>query len=91
MDNKEIAVSLVALTEVLKKSELFLEETYISLQGVTRAVDNAELMGWKDQSYTAFKDSFEDIKYGIKGALREVEDTLIPTLKKHIDFIENFK
>lgn len=89
MDTK-IAISLTALTEILKKSELFLEDTSIALGNVNRAVYNAEVLGWNDSSYSKFKDDFDNLQKNIKDSLRDFEETLIPGIKKKIEYLKDF-
>lgn len=89
MDTK-IAVSLTALTEILKKSELFLEDTAMALGNVNKSVYNAEILGWNDNSYSKFKDDFDNLQKNIRDSLRDFEEVLIPSLKKKIEYLKDF-
>jgi hypothetical protein len=88
--DRRISVSQEAVNEILKRSNILLEETSILLNGASKSVMNAEIQGWSDMNYIKFKDDFDNAERTIKDGLKQFEDILIPELKKILHSIEDF-
>lgn len=86
----DIHVSQESVQNILKKMRVFVEDSNSLLSSVKRAVMEAELNGWKDESYFKFKDEFENMTRKYTDAIKETEDNLIPRLNHINSAIDNF-
>lgn len=86
----DIHVSQESVQNILKKMRVFAEDSNNLLSSLKRAVMEAEINGWKDESYYRFKDEFENMSRRYSDALKEAEDNLIPRLNHINAAIDNF-
>ena len=86
----DIHVSQESVQNILKKMRVFVEDSNNLLFSLKRAVMEAEINGWKDESYYRFKDEFENMTRRYSDGLKEAEDNLIPRLNHINAAIDNF-
>lgn len=86
----QINVNSTSVSNVLKKLNLLSEELRLIISDVDKTIDNAELEGWNDAQYFAFKESFYDSKSLMINGVKRVEEDLIPTLRKILRSAEEF-
>ena len=79
----DIHVSQESIQNMLRKLKIFAEDSATLLMTSKRALAEAEISGWKDESFFRFKDEFED-------AIKEVEENLIPRLNHINTVIDSF-
>ena len=87
---KNIVVSEEAVNDILKKILIMIEEVQILTNQSNRSVSAAELQGWNDMNYIHFKDKFDNAERQIKEGIKEMEEVLVPDLKKILNSIEDF-
>lgn len=87
---KRISVDETAITEILKKTIALVDDTYISLNGVSRMLSNAETQGWDDDSYVKYAEMYQQQEKRIRDTLRELEEVSIPELKGILRSINDF-
>jgi len=87
---EQITINLVAVQNILRKLRTLSEEAHILVSETDKTIQNAELEGWNDSKYHAFRDQFLDTKTLFSGAIKRIEEEHIPSLKKIIRAAEDF-
>ena len=86
----DIHISQESVQNILKRLRIFVEDSNSLLASVKKAVIEAEINGWKDESYFRFKDDFENMSRRYVDSIKEAEDNLIPRLNHINAAIDNF-
>ena len=86
----DIHISQESVQNILKRLRIFVEDSNSLLAAVKKAVIEAEINGWKDESYFRFKDDFENMSRRYADSIKEAEDNLIPRLNHINAAIDNF-
>ena len=87
----QITINVVAVQNILRKLKALEEEARMSLAETDKTIQNAELEGWNDAKYHAFRDQFFDTKGLFNSAIKRIEEEHIPALKKIIRSAEDFQ
>ena len=88
--SKNISVNEESLLEIMKKLNTLNEETVIHLNSVSKTIDFAEMEGWNDSNFLKFKEDFHNVDRLLKDGLRNLEDNLIPELKRILLLLEEY-
>ena len=86
----DIHVSQESIQNMLRKLKIFAEDSASLLMTSKRALAEAEISGWKDESFFRFKDEFENMSRKYADAIKEVEENLIPRLNHINTVIDSF-
>lgn len=88
--DKKISVSEEALAEIAKAMSIMVEETYMHLGNLHRAIDSAEMEGWTDIKFIKFRDEFLNADRLYKEGNSYLEDILMPEIKRIQILIEGY-
>jgi len=77
-----------SVIDVYRKMSKFLDEAREGLMELQKAIDIAEMEGWRDKNYHMIQDQFEVAKKNIKDGLDELEDMSMPIIRELMKDIE---
>ncbi len=77
-----------SVIDVNRKMGVFVEESRQLLLELEKALDLAEMEGWRDKNYNMIQDQFTVAKKNIKDGLDELEDMSMPIIKELMKDIE---
>jgi len=78
----QISLNKDALKEVVRRLNIFLEETDEQLRTLDRTVANAETDGWNDMYYHEFYEQYSDTALIIRNELKKIEEEILPNLRR---------
>lgn len=87
---KNISVSEESVTDLIKVITQLLEDTKSLVGAVNKSIDNAEMDGWNDQKLITFKDDFSYVERNFSNGILQIDNVLIPELKKIQYMIESY-
>jgi len=88
--DKKISISEESLVEISKAMSIMVEDVYMLLGTVNRAIESAEMDGWTDANYAKFHDNYLSAERLFKEGNNYVEDILLPEIKRLQVIIESY-